>query len=298
MNVNIFGAAGNNTIRSDTDKKFRTLSTNLALKMNKSGDVMTGDLKILLSDDAMQRIFGVSDITAGKSVILLLGDEMNLIRNNFGCALEIDAQHGLKIISAHGEVLQIGTQTDASATFFNDIIMRDNSIKSLKHPVSEQDAATKLYVDTKCIKNSVGHVPNLITNDRNKTGFTVKASSEFGLNLAYNVFSIIGEWLSEVNSNFWIQVECPEPVRIHKIALRGVSTAVIRNWLLQGANHDGNWQTLIENYVDNIDHTEITFVEVDSYRKYLKYRIWINSFEGEKGGLSYWQLYTVDYLNF
>ena len=294
MSVNIFG--GSNKIRTDTDQKFRTLSTNLALKMNKSGDVMTGDLKILLGDDAMQRIFGASGINAGKSVILLLGDEMNLIRYNFGCALEIHAQHGVKIASSVGEMVQIGTQSDASAIFFNDVIMRDNCIKNLRDPVSEQDATTKLYVDTKCVKNSVGYVPNLITNDKNKCGFSVSASTEVGRNLAYNVFSFIGAWISSESTNFWIQVECPEPVRIHKIALRGVSTAVIRNWLLQGANHDGNWQTLIENYVDNIDHTEITFIEVDSYRKYLKYRIWINSFEGEKAGLSFWQIFTADSL--
>lgn len=298
MGVSIFGEAGGRKILHDKfyiDQKFKTLTTNLASKLNKSGDTMVGDLKFLLSHDKL-RTFGVTDLTNGKSLSLLLGDQWNQIRHNFGHALEIDTQHGLKIISPHGEVLQIGTQSDASAIFFNDVIMRDNSIKSLRDPVSEQDAATKLYVDTKCIKNSVGHVPNLITNDKNKCGFFVSASSEVGRNLACNVFSFLGAWISSESTNFWIQVECPEPVRIHKIALRGVSTAVIRNWLLQAATRDGNWQTLIEIYAENIDHTEITTVEVDSYRKYSKYRIWINNFEGERGGLSYWQLYTVDAL--
>ena len=136
----------------------------------------------------------------------------------------------------------------------------------------------------------------MITNDINKVGFSVKASSELGLNLAYNVFSIIGAWLSEVNTNFWIQVECPEPVRIHKMALRSVSTGIIKNWLLQASNENDVWDNLYEIYLDSIDHAQITTVEVDSYRKYSRYRIWINDIEGERGGLSYWQLYTVDSL--
>ena len=131
MGVNVFGAAGSSKISTDNDQKFKTLSTNLALKLNKSGDSMTGDLKLLLSDERL-RTFGVSDITSGKSVSLLLGDELNQIRHDLGRAIEIDAQHGLKVTCQHGEVLQIGTQIDASAIFFNDVIMRDNSIKNLR----------------------------------------------------------------------------------------------------------------------------------------------------------------------
>jgi hypothetical protein len=296
MTVNIFGGAGGNSkISHDKfyiDQKFKTLSTNLALKLNKSGDTMTGDLKILANDDRL-RMFGVSDLSSGKSVSLLLGNESNQIRHDFDDAIDIDAQHGLKITSHAGQVCQIGPQ---SAIFFNDVEMSGNFIKKLRHPVFDQDAVTKLYVDARCVNNNVGYVPNLITNDRNKTGFTVKASSEFGLNLAYNVFSIIGEWLSEVNSNFWIEVECPEPVRIHKMALRSVSTCIIRNWLLQAGNENDLWANLYEAYSDSIDHTEVTIIEVDSYRKYSKYRIFINDIEGEQGGLSYWQLFTVDSL--
>jgi hypothetical protein len=293
MGVNIFGTASK--ISQDKfyiDEKFKTLSANLATKLNKAGDIMTGDLKLLLSDN-MLRTFGVGDITDGKSVSLLLGDELNQIRYNFGRALEIDALHGLKINCPHGGVLQMG---DGNAVFFNDIIMSGNSIQGLRDPVFDQDATTKLYVDTKCVKSNVGYVPNLITNDRNKVGFIVKASSEVGVNLAYNVFSIIGAWLSEVKTNFWIQLECPEPVRIHKMALRGVSTGIIRNWLLQATNGSDNWQTLYETYADSINHTQIRTVDVDSYHKFSKYRIFINDIEGERGGLSHWQLYTVDSL--
>ena len=300
MGVSIFGGgeAGDRKISHDKfyiDHKFKTLSANLALKLNKSGDQMTGDLKFLLSHDKL-RTFGVTDIKTGQSVSLLLGDQLNQIRHSFGHSLKIDTQHGLKIISPHGEMLQIGTQNNASAIFFSDVIMRDFSIKELRDPVDDQDAATKRYVDTMCVKNSVGYIPDLFTNDRNKAGFVVTASSELGLNFAYNAFCSIGPWVSETKTNFWIQIECPEPVRIHKIGLRGVSMSTIKNWLLQASNVNDNWQNLFEIYQDSIDHTQVTTVDVDSYRKYTRYRIFINDIEGEQGGLSYWQLYTVDSL--
>ena len=54
MTINIFGEAGGSRISHDKfyiDQKFKTFSANLALKLNKSGDKMTGDLKLFLSHD-------------------------------------------------------------------------------------------------------------------------------------------------------------------------------------------------------------------------------------------------------
>jgi len=49
MSVNIFGSSGGGRLSSDVDKKyvdqkFATLSTNLATKVSKSGDIMAGEL--------------------------------------------------------------------------------------------------------------------------------------------------------------------------------------------------------------------------------------------------------------
>src|SRR5258708_12040064 len=47
MRVNIFGFSGNKITQSDNsyvDKKFITLSTNLNTKVNRNGDIMTGDI--------------------------------------------------------------------------------------------------------------------------------------------------------------------------------------------------------------------------------------------------------------
>jgi len=298
MSVNIFGgaaAAGRMTEnRYFIDQKFKTLISNLSSKVNKSGDLMTGDLKISMNDDKL-RTFGVCNMTAGKSVSLLLGDELNQIRHNFGHAIKIGAIHGLRITCPVGEVCQLGTQSDAN------ILMNNNFIKQLHGPNDDRDAATKQYVDTRCLKNSVGYIPNLITNYRNKAGFIVSASSEYGLNSACNVFSIIGEWLSEVKTNFWIKIKCPEPVRIHKIALRGLTTATLNNWILQASNDDAVWENLYDNYLDTgntsscIDNS-LFIVEIDSIEQFFMYRIWVNSADGEHPGLSHWQLYSVDSL--
>jgi hypothetical protein len=300
MGVNIFGAAGSSRFSHDNDHKFKTLSTNLALKLNKSGDTMTGDFNILLNGDEM-RTFGVSDLSTAQSFSFLLGDVDNQIRHNFGFPIKLAASRGTKFTCPAGKICQLGTETNASAMFFNDIIMNDNFLKQLHAPRDDRDAANKLYVDTRCFKNSCGYIPNLITNDRNKVGFIVSASSELGLNLACNVFSIIGEWISEVKTSFWIKIRCPEPVRIHKISLRGVSTGTIRNWILQASNDDDVWENLYDNYLDSgntsscIDDS-LFILEIDSIEKYFTYRIWINNTDGQRPGLSHWQLYSVDTL--
>jgi len=74
MSVNIFGSNG--TFPHDVnnhyvDLKFTTLGNNLASKVNTTGDTMAGDLTLLMNDD-QHRTCGVSDLSSGKGVSLLL----------------------------------------------------------------------------------------------------------------------------------------------------------------------------------------------------------------------------------
>lgn len=302
MSVNIFGSSGqfsHSNVKFNNryvDQKFTTLSTNLTSKVNKAGDTISGDLKILINDDPL-RTFGVSDIGTGKSMSLLLGNLDNQIRHNFGHPLKIAAAYGTKFTCPGGETCRLGVQNDARARFLKDVIMNNNYITGLHDPVNDQDATTKIYIDTKCVKNNVGYIPNLITNDRSKVGFLVTASSEFELNVAWTIFSIIGEWLSAVNTNFWIQVQCPERVRIHKFALRGVTTGTMKIWKLLASNDAITWEKLYDNVVDGngryIDQNLFIW-NTDSLIKYCTYRILVTNADGEHPGLSYWQLYTVD----
>lgn len=298
MSVNKFGAGVKSSSAADRYNVSNKIKVLTLTKVDKYGDEMIGDLNIRLNEDNL-RSFGVTDIKSGKSVSFLLGDVDNQIRHNHGHSVKVAASHGLKVTCPGGEVCRMGSQNDASAWFYKNINMNDSFIKGLHHPAGESDAATKLYVDSRCVKNSVGFVPNL-TRNVNKNGFVVSASSEVAQFEAFNVFNSTGtEWLSAENTSFWIEIKCPEPVRIHKIALRGVQTGVIRNWILQGGIDDDVWEYLYDNYMDSentskcIDH-DLLYIENDSIQKFSTYRIWVNNADGERPGLSYWQMFSVD----
>jgi hypothetical protein len=252
MSVNIFGSCGAN-VSSDSnnkyvDQKFKTLSANLATKVNKTGDTISGNLNIL-------------------------------------------------------NVCQLGGNNTKSL-FFNDIVMNDKCISDLHNPNAKQDAATKHYVDTRYIKSNVGYVPNL-TSNVNKNAFIVSASSEYLEAYAYNVFNDDNDrdWITadDVNTNFWIQIKCPERVRVYKIKVRGLklqdSNGIIKdkilfNWKWQGSNDGTDWTT-INDFAASMIGYEILDVYVNSAVAYYYYRIFVNKAETDNPGLSYWQLYPV-----
>src|SRR5271165_2724032 len=115
-------------------------------KVSKSGDTMTGDLNILFSENNA-RTFVVSDISAGKSVSLLLGNNDNQIKHEFNSPL--------KIISANGTVIANGTENtclfgaDNTTLFKGDVSLDSHKLTHLGNPVSDYDASNKIYVDNK-----------------------------------------------------------------------------------------------------------------------------------------------------
>jgi len=252
MSVNIFGSSGTSSSSGANnkyvDQKFKTLSANLATKVNKTGDTISGNLNIL-------------------------------------------------------NVCQLGGDNTKSL-FYNDIVMNDKCITNLHNPNEKQDATTKHYVDTRYIKSIVGYVPNLTAN-RNKNGFIVSASSEFFEANAYHVFNNYEDWdwitADAVNTNFWIQIKCPEKVRIYKIRVRGLklrnSNGIINektlfNWKWQGSNDGSDWTTINE-FNNSLIGNEIQDFLVSSSAAYYYYRIFVNKAETDNPGLSYWQLYPL-----
>ena len=232
MSVNIFGSSGMALTSSNdknVDQKFITLSTNLATKVNKAGDNITGDLN-----------------------------------------------------------------------------MSGNCIKNMREPQLDQDAATKIYVDTRsntngtnnyATKNACGLVPILISNINNKCGFNVTASEELNMQYeAHNVFNLyrINPWESTISSNFWIELQCPEPVKIHRLALRGKSTNTNRifNWKFQASNNSVEWVDLhiaTSTYIGN----RVIFFNVTPSIAFSIYRLFIVRSE-DRPCLTYMQIYTVD----
>ena len=102
MSVNIFGSSGAaSSVAADVtkkyvDEKFKTLTTNLRTKVDKFGDTISGNLNILVEHDESKRTFGVPNISAGKTVILYLGDAKNMIYHKFDDPMKMTASHGFK----------------------------------------------------------------------------------------------------------------------------------------------------------------------------------------------------------
>ena len=264
MSVNIFGSFidGNNTY---VDQKFTTLSTNLASKVEKFGDVISGDLNLLVNNDSL-RTFGVSDLSSGKSMSLLLGDQDNQMRHNHGHSLIIAALHGTKFTCPVADICKIGSENDTRMKIFQDVVMSNKFIAGLRDPFSAQDAATKNYtdnndnlrvlktgdtmtgnlsmtnskitdlatlselndaatkqcVDAKCVKNNIGCIPNQESNN-SMTGFIATSSDQMGPGFQpYGAFSNLKadySWAT-TNTTGWLAIQCPNPVKLWKVALK------------------------------------------------------------------------------
>ena len=121
MSVNIFGSSGafsQDVIYPDFDQKLTALSNSLTSKVNKSGDNISGDLNLLVNDDLV-RTFGVSDLSSGKSMSLLLGDLDNQIRHNYGHPLKIAAVNGTKFTFPRDDICRLGAEDDARTHFLS-----------------------------------------------------------------------------------------------------------------------------------------------------------------------------------
>ena len=94
------------------------------------------------------------------------------------------------------------------------------------------------------------------------------------------------------DKNIWIQLQCPEKIRIHKFAVRSIdSNDKIFGWKLQASNDKNGWDDL---YKGGEMATTISFFNVNCSKEYIYYKIVVLQSKGKNPGLSYWQLYTLD----
>ena len=289
MSVNKFGAglkSVSGTIdTSYVDKKLKAL---LHSKVDKAGD-----LKILLDEDAL-RSFGVSDIKAGKSFSLLLGNVDNQIRHNFGHAIKVHAVHGVNVICSAGKTCQLGTETDSN------IHMHRNFIKGMRDPEEPQDAATKYYVDNK--QNFSGYIPILEANN-SSLGF--KASSRGNISTKHQPFGAFnnlnadgnnGSWAT-TSPTGWLQIQCPEPIKIWRVGLkaRKADGRDITSWNLVAKNEGSAFITLLTSTTPLLGSaTAPTFFEVTANNAYQYYRFNIFASTGSNDvGVQVFQLFSV-----
>ena len=212
----------------------RGAETESAGKVSKRGDVMIGDLTLSIDDDEM-RVIGCSDLSPNKYFCLLLGDQLNRLYFILRVPVVLQTTHGFLIKVRDEDVCQIGTDDHPpEIVMFRNIRMNSNRITNLPSPSFPHEVETNSYVDDCPRKILSGYVPSLrsLGNVTNlKTGFVVTASNQAGRGFvpmnAFNGFYARGtgsgsEWATDgETSNFYLQVQCPELVRVWRVALRG-----------------------------------------------------------------------------
>ena len=104
----------------------------------------------------------------------------------------------------------------------------------------------------------------------------------------------IGEWTTTETTNFWIQIRCPDLVRVWKIALRGrdTNTQRIYNWRLEGSTDGQNYTALLEPPNPSYIGSSVEYYLIETEDKYIIYRLFCLEAEPTNPGLSYMQLYV------
>jgi len=194
---------------------------------------------------------------------------------------------------------------DPRINFHEDLLMNGKYIAGVHDPGSAQDVATKAYVDRMCdrpMKIPCGYIPPLSANV-NETRFVASASSEFSDQyIAANAFNGRyvgrlgngGEWCVKGRpSTFWINIQCPDEVRLWKTSLRGrdLSDRVITNWRLEGSNNNTQWNLLFDGANHHLTDVCRDFPIV-TQNSYSMYKTTCLASTGEDPGLSHWQLYV------
>jgi hypothetical protein len=213
----------------------------------------------------------------------------------------------VSIFAANSLSVSIGTNVNifyinaAEVVLTKPLSMTNNKITNLATPTDHTDAVTKQYVDTRCVKNNVGYIPILESNN-SLTGFTASCSDQMGPGFqAYGAFNNLKPEWATVNTASWLQIQCPDPVRIWRVALKARFAAGrnITLWSITSSKDGLTFDTLLSSTNNTLlgTATKPSFFEIDTSTAYQYYRFNILASEGTPGtGVQYMQLYTVDRL--
>ena len=106
------------TKANSSDLELKADASELVKKIDKLGGTMTGDLYFNLAND-LTRSFGVTDISPGKSAVLIMGSILNSIILSHNNYLLTSADKGTKFTCASGDTCLLGGDADAKAEFFS-----------------------------------------------------------------------------------------------------------------------------------------------------------------------------------
>src|SRR5271163_451396 len=258
------------------------VNTHLLLKVNKTGDTMSGDLNMGMNKVSSSHVPNLDSDLINKRHF----DEM--MAGKLG-------QYNLEHIMNN---LSLKVSQDRDGILTGPLNAGAYKLTSTYIPRNPEDLINNAHLNMMYIPNNCGYIPDIVGNTNNKRGFEISASSEFAGHTAYHVFcSWKGRWKVNSKDNMYIQVKCPELVRLNRITLRGnnQNTDRIFNWNLQASKDGFIWATLYsatDTYIGStIQGFSVTSSPLASY-----YKIVILDGEGTNPTLNHWQLYTYDGL--
>ena len=202
MSVNIFGGGRNTATNAshasvgnvESDRSFNQrlilLSNKLALKVNKSGDTMDGDLKLTFKpkSSCVSLFLGVDGIDMIRSMSLLLGNIHNQIHHANGTPIALIAQYGFKFKCSAGR----------TTSFDHDTELSDKYITSLIDPVLPSGAVTKQYSDSK-LALAVNEL--ILSNLQTDLISRIEAQSTAAASVNLNQDDKIAEMLGKIELN-------------------------------------------------------------------------------------------------
>ena len=126
MTGNTLTSVANLTLDHDVAMKTYIDSDSAIDKVSKRGDTVTAELQISVSSD-VSRLTGCTDLTEGKSSLLVLGNHENQLQLTMNSPVTTETSHGFLVRANEMAVLQL-----ASSIMVNkNITMNDNHITKL-----------------------------------------------------------------------------------------------------------------------------------------------------------------------
>src|SRR5258708_24949945 len=269
------------------DNKFNIINSDLNTKVNKIGDTFSGnvdlrDYKITSShvplneDDLVNKKY-VDSLSPVDVSGISFNSKLNISGGSMTGALDMGSN---KVTSTYiprnnNDIINKAYLDEVAAHRLGDDDMRiimnnlslkvskggdtmtgrldmgNNKITSWHTPEHPSDLINKKYLSLRHVFNNACFIPELDRNTGNCSGFICSSSSEVSAYPTYFAFCAWKtHWTPLDKTNAWIQIQCPQAVRIHKFALRGRPNRMypITKWKLEASVHRTIWATLYSGY--------------------------------------------------
>ena len=262
-----------------------------------SGDTMTGNLLLSIGND-VSRTIGCSDLSESKEFVILLGSDTNQIQAQLNQPITVQTTNGLLCKQGDTNIIRFGkTINDFRIDVYHDILMNNRFITNLQEPNSATDAVTKNYADKLTKKCYVGYIPQL-ESDNSILGFTTTASTINNIATApYKAFNHFQEAWVAADTTGWLQIECPEPITIWRIALKARAhfSRNIMAWNISASDDGTIFTTLLASTTSLPGAaTAPSFFNISTTTAYQYYRLNITDYVGSPNvGIGVMQLYVL-----